>query len=253
MIKIFRDRVMRIGLLKTIILTLSRLRFAIANIHDISLRRCLCCGGVSLFMRLGRTIDGVRCVRCGANGRYEMLAMIIRQMDQKFMKAQSIVEFDPNSPLRRILNRYGEIYMRTFYDEGVVLGSMCYGGAICQDIQRLTFQDKSVDIMISSDVMEHVPDFEQVICEVRRVLRDQGVYLFTVPMAEKTRQRARLVDDKIEYIMPPHYHLDPLDSNGALVFWEFGPDFVQYFKKYDLTLTCVHNDRFGCRVWCAKA
>jgi 2-polyprenyl-3-methyl-5-hydroxy-6-metoxy-1,4-benzoquinol methylase len=41
--------------------------------------------------------------------------------------------------------------------------------------------EKSFDVVITSEVLEHLLDLEHVLAEVRRVLKDDGVYLITVP------------------------------------------------------------------------
>lgn len=44
--------------------------------------------------------------------------------------------------------------------------------------ERLAFAERSFDIVVVADVLEHVADLEKVIGEVGRVLRDDGVLLF---------------------------------------------------------------------------
>lgn len=251
MIRIVFDRIKRVGLRKTLSLALSRLKFALFNLQDVQLRRCKCCGSVSLFLRLGRSVEGIRCIRCGANYRYELLAIAILEMSEIFRQAKLIVEFDPNSPLKRVLGRYSDHYVRTFFHAETERGSE-KAGAICQDLQKLTWSDRSIDIMISSDVLEHVPEFEQALAEMRRVLTPGGFHLFTVPMQSKTIRRARISNGDVEYIKPPTYHLDPLNPVGALVFWDFGLDFEDIFSRNGLNLECVAQDRHGYRVWRAS-
>ena len=50
-----------------------------------------------------------------------------------------------------------------------------------QNLEQLTFSDNSFDIVITSDVMEHVRLDDRAHQEIRRVLKPGGVYLFTVP------------------------------------------------------------------------
>ena len=44
------------------------------------------------------------------------------------------------------------------------------------DIQELPFEDKSFDVVIANSMLYHVPDIERGIREVRRVLKDGGVF-----------------------------------------------------------------------------
>ncbi|MBR5637073.1 MAG: class I SAM-dependent methyltransferase [Pseudobutyrivibrio sp.] len=44
------------------------------------------------------------------------------------------------------------------------------------DIQKLDFEDDSFDVVIANGMLYHVPDIEKALSEVRRVLKDGGVF-----------------------------------------------------------------------------
>ena len=46
---------------------------------------------------------------------------------------------------------------------------------------KLPFQDNTFDIVICSEVLEHILDFRSVIKEIKRVLRPQGTFAVSVP------------------------------------------------------------------------
>ena len=73
------------------------------------------------------------------------------------MSAVDVLELDFSSPLRSLLSK-ARAYTRSFYRPGIAPGTPRGDGAICQDITRLTFPDESLDLIVSSDVLEHVPD-----------------------------------------------------------------------------------------------
>jgi SAM-dependent methyltransferase len=61
-----------------------------------------------------------------------------------------------------------------------------------QDLQALTYADGSFDLLLTSETLEHVPDFRRALAETRRVLRPGGRHVFTVPLdprLERTRSR----------------------------------------------------------------
>ena len=45
----------------------------------------------------------------------------------------------------------------------------------------MPFEDSSFDVVISTEVMEHVPDPDSYLMEVKRVLKPGGMFFFTVP------------------------------------------------------------------------
>lgn len=49
------------------------------------------------------------------------------------------------------------------------------------DLRALPFPDGSFDVVISTQVLEHMPDPEAVLAEAARLLRDDGILLLTIP------------------------------------------------------------------------
>lgn len=49
------------------------------------------------------------------------------------------------------------------------------------DGSTMPFEDSSFDVVISTEVMEHVPDPDSYLMEVKRVLKPGGMFFFTVP------------------------------------------------------------------------
>lgn len=50
------------------------------------------------------------------------------------------------------------------------------------DMAQLPYGDDTLDLVISSEVIEHAPDVDRVLREIRRVLRPQGRLILTIPM-----------------------------------------------------------------------
>jgi len=101
---------------------------------------------------------------------------------------------------------------------------------LCQDVQRLTFEDGSFDLCTSTDVFEHVPDDTRAFAEVFRVLRPGGLAVFTVPLRpdRETIERAVLRDGHVEHRLPAEYHDDHLRGLGqVLCYRNYGRDIVE--------------------------
>lgn len=104
-----------------------------------------------------------------------------------------------------------------------------------EDLQALSYGDESIDIAVSSDVFEHVPDPYRAHEEVYRVLRAGGRHIFTVPFHGNgffDETRARLVDGAIEHLAPPIYHADPVrPDEGVLVYNIFALEMLLRLRK----------------------
>jgi SAM-dependent methyltransferase len=68
-------------------------------------------------------------------------------------------------------------FYNTEYDFGKVIN-----GFSNQDMSNLTFESNSFDLVLHSEVLEHVVDFCQAHLESIRVLKSGGVLIFTVPI-----------------------------------------------------------------------
>jgi SAM-dependent methyltransferase len=217
-----------------------------------SMRVCRCCGKLSLIVSLSEGEELKLCIRCRASLRYEMLAGFLRETCPELPRLH-VVELDPNSPLRGYLSGAKE-YVRTYYSEVDPKGSRRQDGARCEDITCLTFPDCSIDLIISGDVLEHVPDPAAAFRETHRVLRPGGFHLFTVPTIAKTVQRAEYIDGRIIHLVSPEFHSDPLNPQGILAFWTFGMDLGSLFSFNGLRISIVAgpSGKDGRVVWKAE-
>jgi SAM-dependent methyltransferase len=102
------------------------------------------------------------------------------------------------------------------------------------DMQRMSFVDSSIDVIIHSDTLEHVPDSKVALKESWRVLKPGGHLFYTVPIVigRMTRTRRGL---------PPSYHGRPgVYRDDCIVHTEYGADFwceifEAGFRKVSLT------------------
>lgn len=119
------------------------------------------------------------------------------------------------------------------YAGGDVESGKIINGVRREDVERLSFAEKSFDLIISNDVLEHVANPRKVLEEVCRVLRPRGELLMTVPFhlnMENSVRRAELMNGKLEHMLPPVYHGSPESDDGSLVFTDFGWDLLQEIR-----------------------
>nr|WP_314070995.1 methyltransferase domain-containing protein [uncultured Roseococcus sp.] len=101
-----------------------------------------------------------------------------------------------------------------------------------EDMQRLSFPDESLDLILSFDVLEHVPDAQRSLAELWRCLKPGGSLLFTAPFREDLHHNlVRAVlhpDGSIDHLMEPEFHGNPVDpEGGSLCFRYFGWQLIE--------------------------
>ena len=134
-----------------------------------------------------------------------------------------------------------------------------------QDLEALTFPDASFDVVVTSDVMEHVRLDGRAHREIRRVLKPGGIYLFTVPhfRDQPTLVRVEVVDpdhpERDRYLTEREYHGDAnADEGRALSYRSYGTDLdgalealgfdVEYSREDLPELGILNTELFFCRV-----
>jgi SAM-dependent methyltransferase len=118
-------------------------------------------------------------------------------------------------------------------------------GIPSEDLMNLSYADSSFDLVVTSETLEHVPDVDRALNEIRRVLKPGGIHAFTVPVVwdrTKTRQRAFLEGGKLVHALPPSYHGGAgEEKSDYLVFYEFGADFVKRAQEVGFEVNTVHE------------
>jgi 2-polyprenyl-3-methyl-5-hydroxy-6-metoxy-1,4-benzoquinol methylase len=200
------------------------------------LEKCFVCGGCESFFREeGTSIREARCPKCGASRRNSDVAKVITDtyvgVDRSLSEVLSnlenlnIYEAQSNGPIHSQLSNLPK-YVCSEYFCYVAPGSTNEFGIRCEDLQSLSFPNDAFDLVITQDVLEHVPDPERAFSEISRVLKPDGCHIFTVPYHEgkKSIKRVKIEEGKEVYLLPPVFHLDPLRKSGALVYTDFGED-----------------------------
>lgn len=124
----------------------------------------------------------------------------------------------------------GSEYLGYDIDSGVNINGIQH-----EDALNLSFKDNSIDIIISNDVYEHVPNIKKSLKEAYRVLNNDGKVFITIPFHQNninTVERAYLQSDgKIKNVLPEIYHGNPISEKGSLVFYDYGWDFLDVCKE----------------------
>ena len=85
--------------------------------------------------------------------------------------------------LSHLRKRGYDILGTEYTDEAIRTSQKMFGnlGLLKMSGDDLKFPNKSFDLVISFDVFEHIPDTDKHLREVKRVLKDNGIYAFGTP------------------------------------------------------------------------
>lgn len=143
--------------------------------------------------RMHDTTMGLRfsdCPWCGVSDKHRFLWEIIDSyLGIEKDRNVRVLHFAPEKPIQ---NKLVEKYIDMEY----ISGDLSPGKAqYIIDMTDIHYPDNSFDIVIASQVLEHVPDETKALKELGRVIKENGVIVLSVPIAwdvEKTK------DEKIE-------------------------------------------------------
>ena len=157
------------------------------------------------------------------NGRRASQFGSIAELGAHGLDGLRVLDSDNFSAISKIL-RSASGYTRCSYLPSRPFGSRLEPNYFNEDLQHLSFADASFDIVLTSDVMEHVRNCDSAHREIYRVLESGGAYIFTVPFDSNAEEDIQLVDTSTEndvYLCTPQIHGDPL-SDGILAYRVFG-------------------------------
>lgn len=202
---------------------------------------CPVCGAHSRFDGFTDNLrESGTCAECASFNRQRQLAHVVRTRlglprngAFRFPPGFVIYNTETTGALHVELSKTaGYLCSEYFGDEfepGQLVGSRRH-----ENLRSLSFQNASIDLVLSSDVMEHMPDPYQAHAEILRVLKPGGRHVFTVPFNAAMvddQLRAKLVDGEIVYLAEKAFHGDPVrPDEGVLVWTIFGRAMFEHLK-----------------------
>ncbi len=169
--------------------------------------RCNLCGWegrrFDYFLERSLVVKDSQCPGCGSQTRNrELVGFMDKEMHVKGIR---VLDIAPAPMYREWFEGKGADYFSIDPGERKAMADM--------DARDMSFSDSSFDLVICSHVLEHIPDYEKALSEIRRVLKEGGTAFIDVPFTDK---------DKSKMLEKPdhqgHWH-------------EFGIDFADIIRK----------------------
>ena len=182
----------------------------------------------------------VVCESCKLPSRNRHLFEIIESLKPPENNLKVIIFEDVTEFAKKLKTRYKNLVTSEFFPgfksgEKIRYKKLNDSFITNQDIEETSYKDNSIDLMIHGDVYEHIPSIKKALIEAKRILKRNGMMIFTMPLYDslkKTTIRAELKSGSINHIHEPMYHGNPVDEKGALVFCDPGRDFLDLANKY---------------------
>lgn len=195
--------------------------------------------------------ERVCCPLTGFNNRMRATFQLF-DLEMEAYPDSSIYITEQVTPIFKYFSdRYQNITGSEYLGNKIKFGEVDPNGIRNETLCNLKFADESFDIIVSLDVLEHIPDFSSALRECFRVLKPGGRMLLSAPFVASSSHniiRARLKDGKVEHILPPEYHGDPLSRDGVLCYTHFGWELLDEIREagfMDAYAVCFYSLKFG--------
>ncbi|TNJ45775.1 class I SAM-dependent methyltransferase [Tamlana fucoidanivorans] len=197
---------------------------------------CPCCEKNTVFIANHHWLrDHFKCNNCGCIPRERALMQVIKKQYPNW-EYLTIHESSPGNRGHSVLLRQKvDNYIQTHYFPNKKLGGLV-NGYRNENLEQQTFEEECFDLVVTSDVMEHIYHPDQAFKEIHRTLKQGGAHVFSVPLVNKhkTSERwANLGDNGVlEFLQEPDWHDNPIDKKGSPVTFHWGYDIKEYIEKH---------------------
>ncbi|MEZ5571283.1 MAG: methyltransferase domain-containing protein [Halioglobus sp.] len=227
---------------------------------------CNICGNLTIFwLNNANFRESVYCINCRSVNRQRQIAAVLlsqvlgtRNRVPHFSSVKDIpadtVIWNAESTRalhKKLGQRLGDSYIASEYISPGLDSGEIRDDVLHVDIQATHFADNSIDYILTSDVMEHVPSPLEAMKETYRILKPDGCHIFTVPFYQHrfSNETRALVNNRgeLEHLYKPWFHEDPIRSEGVLVYTVFAPELLGQLEAcgFDATLHILHSTVHG--------
>ena len=195
--------------------------------------RCNVCGWEGRHFASDPWHEHTTCPKCYSDIRQRLFVSALQNTDdysfEKVINGKKILHFAPEKVINSTIKNKAQEYITADF-----LREDC---DLKLDMSNMTeVGDASFDVVVAFDVLEHVPDYQQALEEVHRILTPKGLVIFTVPQQDNLAITHE--DPKI---------VTPEDREKHYGQWDhlrmFGDDFIDLVraKKFDVEIINESN------------
>jgi SAM-dependent methyltransferase len=218
---------------------------------------CPVCNNKTPFLDVDpkRIRESCHCIFCNSSSRHRALFIVLKNVFPQYQDLR-IYEPAPGGAVSAKLKKECKHYTVSHYFPDVTPGKM-EKGFRCENIEETTFDNSSFDIIVTQDVFEHILHPNKAFAEIKRILKPDGVHIFTIPFNNDKRTDFRVLEDKdgMKFTKEPIFHGNPIDKKGSLVITDWGFDLFDYIFRHSGMNTNIFSIRdeklgLGNRIFC---
>ena len=214
---------------------------------------------------IGLLRETLRCKSCAATMRDRQIAFgLLKLVEERLgqsardlaaWRKQStgtlrILDSDSFSPINRVL-RGMPGYTHSQFVPHRKNGDTLEDGSVVVDLERIPFPDMVFDVVMTSDVMEHVGDDVAAHREIFRTLAPGGSYVFTIPYDPTSQGHRALTvrtgstDGPSHLFLDKHVHGDPHQGSGIIAHRIYGRQLFDDLSAIGFTVSFLEIQRPG--------
>jgi SAM-dependent methyltransferase len=198
---------------------------------------CLVCGFHGEFRQPELRREGFLCPNCSASSRHRAVVHAVGlALGQAHLplhrwparRELKVLESSARGSYPMLFRERFDYWLTEYDPERIAAGDRPREFA---DFQRLHYGDGEFDLVLASDVFEHVRDDAAGYAEILRVLKPGGTFVLTVPYDHELAQTVRRVDTsgpQDVQLLPPEYHGG---GGHTLTYRNYGRDLVELLRS----------------------
>jgi len=215
---------------------------------------CPCCNEkVDFIARNSWLRDNFKCSNCGTIPRERALMLTIKEQYPNWKDLKMHESSPGNRGHSLVLKKFVKDYQASQYYGNENLGSIIRGFRN-EDLENQTFEDEQFDIVVTSDVMEHIYNPEKAFKEIHRTLKKGGAHIFSVPLINKHKKTevwaTKGENGEPVFLKEEEWHGNPIDSKGSPVTMHWGFDIIDFIEEHtdsSCEIIYLNNIDFGIR------